>query len=92
MFPDTDACFGSAGPFFAFHPATGSFECNPPFVNEVMDATARHVEGLLRAATGPLSFVVVLPAWDDLRCDWYRTLTTSAFLRRRVRLERKAHK
>ncbi len=34
-FVDTDRWFGSRGSFFDFAPREGSYECNPPFVDEV---------------------------------------------------------
>merc|ERR1712125_63860 len=37
-FPDTDAVFGSLGSFFALRPRTGSFQLNPPFVDDVIAA------------------------------------------------------
>ena len=89
-FPDTDTCFGSVGDFFDFHPRTGSFQCNPPFVDEVMTQTARHIDGLLRASTAPLSFIVIVPAWQG-DCQSYLLTTTSPFLRHTKRLMRKQH-
>ena len=65
LFPDTDAQFGSLGSFFDFHPLEGSFEANPPFVMPLMIKMVNHIEMLLSAATGPMSFAVVVPAWED---------------------------
>jgi Phosphorylated CTD interacting factor 1 WW domain len=65
LFPDTDAQFGSLGSFFDFNPLEGSFEANPPFVMPLMIKMVKHMEQLLSAATGPMSFAVVVPAWED---------------------------
>ena len=65
LFPDTDAQFGSLGSFFDFNPLEGSFEANPPFVMPLMIKMVKHIEQLLSAATGPMSFAVVVPAWED---------------------------
>ena len=49
VFPDVDWVFGSVGSFFddaCFRPRTGSFEANPPFVAELMQAMARRVDEL----------------------------------------------
>lgn len=63
-FGPLESHFGSLGSFFEFQPRHGSFEANPPFVPEVMDAMVAHIERLLRDVTrGPLSFLVVVPAW-----------------------------
>ena len=63
-FPDTDAMFGSMGSFFQFTPTSGSYQVNPPFDEDVILASALHIEQLLARATkseDPLSFVVIIP-------------------------------
>lgn len=63
---DTDAPFGSRGSFFSWRPAAGSFQCNPPFVDVVMNKMVRHMEDLLAAAEragAALSFAVVGPSY-----------------------------
>ena len=65
FFPDTDAAFGSLGSFFDFHPLEGSFEANPPFVTTLMVQMVLRMDLLLAAATGPMSFAVVVPAWTE---------------------------
>ncbi|KAL3778569.1 hypothetical protein ACHAW5_007024 [Stephanodiscus triporus] len=64
-FPLTDRCFGAVGNFFSLRPSSGSFEANPPFIAEVMSAMVAHIHMLLRDATGPMSFVVIVPGWLD---------------------------
>ncbi len=81
-FSDTDAPFGSLGSFFDFHPTEGCFEANPPFTPFLMERMARHMEALLETseASGegeaekgepkkPLSFIVIIPAWDEAHND-----------------------
>jgi phosphorylated CTD-interacting factor 1 len=67
-FADTDRYFGSHGSFFNLRPEalSGSFECNPPFVDEVMFACALHIDHLLSSAL-PLSITVIVPHWVDTR-------------------------
>jgi hypothetical protein len=65
-FADTDQPFGSSGTFFDFYPTEGSFEANPPFVPEVMSEMVKHMESLLRAAPGALSFAVIVPSWPEV--------------------------
>ena len=65
LFPDVDMAFGSVGSFFSFSPSQGSYEANPPFVPQLMVAATDRFEALLRVATGPLSFAVVVPAWTS---------------------------
>ena len=94
MFIDTDRHFGSVGSFFGFRPTTGSFESNPPFVNDVMTQNAEHIISCLAAVDAshePLSFIVVVPAWDDDKCTSYQLTTRSKYLRRTLRLRRKEH-
>ncbi|KAF6088859.1 PDX1 C-terminal inhibiting factor 1 [Phyllostomus discolor] len=64
-FPDTDGYFGSRGPCLDFCPLSGSFEANPPFCEELMDAMVSHFEKLLESSPEPLSFIVFIPEWRD---------------------------
>ncbi|PNI59784.1 PCIF1 isoform 1, partial [Pan troglodytes] len=64
-FPDTDGYFGSRGPCLDFAPLSGSFEANPPFCEELMDAMVSHFERLLESSPEPLSFIVFIPEWRE---------------------------
>ena len=64
-FPDIDSYFGSRGPVLEFKPHCGSFEANPPFCEELMDAVVTHFERLLDESIEPLSFIVFLPEWRE---------------------------
>ncbi|XP_074262692.1 mRNA (2'-O-methyladenosine-N(6)-)-methyltransferase isoform X1 [Saimiri boliviensis] len=64
-FPDTDGYFGSRGPCLDFAPLSGSFEANPPFCEELMDAMVSHFEKLLEGSLEPLSFIVFIPEWRE---------------------------
>lgn len=91
-FPDTDAPFGSVGSFFAWRPRRGVYEANPPFVNGVMLAMARHLGELLDAAAAgrePLAFYVIVPAWRD--AYFHQLLAASRHTRARRELLRKEH-
>jgi phosphorylated CTD-interacting factor 1 len=81
VFPLNDAHFGSVGNFFALKPTEGSFEANPPFIPELMLAMFTHISSLLTASTGPMSYVVIVPGWEDDPA-WI-ALSKSKFLRRR---------
>lgn len=67
-YPDTDMVFGSQGNFFEIYPKLfqfgGSFQANPPFLEEHMAALALIIVKELESAV-PLSFVVIVPAWVD---------------------------
>lgn len=56
-------------PFFRpcldFTPLSGSFEANPPFCEELMDAMVSHFEKLLESSAEPLSFIVFIPEWRE---------------------------
>lgn len=47
-FPEVDTAFGSLGSFFDYCPTSGSFEVNPPFIEEVIVKAHAHMERLLR--------------------------------------------
>ena len=78
-FPLADRCFGAVGNFFSLRPSGGSFEANPPFIAEVMSAMVDHMHELLRDATGPMSFVVIVPGW--LEDPAWMALSASPFKR-----------
>uniref|UniRef100_A0A673XIQ7 mRNA (2'-O-methyladenosine-N(6)-)-methyltransferase n=1 Tax=Salmo trutta TaxID=8032 RepID=A0A673XIQ7_SALTR len=81
-FPDTDGFFGSRGPFLNFSPASGSFEANPPFCEELKDAMVTHFEVLLlRNSSEPLSFIIFIPEWRDPLTPALNRMETSAFRR-----------
>lgn len=91
LFKDTDNCFGSRGSFFEFNPKEGSFEANPPFVEDTMTANIKHIIKLLATSDSPLSFVVVVPGWDDESCESYLLTTKSKFLRRQLTFQKRDH-
>lgn len=70
-YPDTDKYFGSKGNFFNVYPKLfekgGSFEANPPFLEEHVAALSLIIEDTLKTTlkSVPLSFVVVYPSWTD---------------------------
>jgi len=54
-YPDTDACFGSLGPFLCFYPPEGSFIAHPPPGSpQLLQSTALHVNKLLYNAQSDL--------------------------------------
>ncbi|KAM7355341.1 phosphorylated CTD-interacting factor 1 isoform 2-T2 [Cochliomyia hominivorax] len=65
-FADTDAYFGSRGPFLDFKPVSGSFQVNPPHCEELIDAALLHIDKLLSESMEPLSFIVFLPEWKSI--------------------------
>ncbi|CAN0204456.1 unnamed protein product [Ectocarpus sp. 12 AP-2014] len=88
-FPDTDGPFGSVGSFFDFQPTEGAYEANPPFVRDVILKMANHMDGLLQATSKALTFVVIIPCWED-SAGWKR-LRDSAFLSKHIKLDQKDH-
>ncbi|XP_045470759.1 mRNA (2'-O-methyladenosine-N(6)-)-methyltransferase [Harmonia axyridis] len=64
-FGDCDAYFGSRGPFLQLKAVSGSFEVNPPFCEELLDAMVTHMERLLSESSEPLSFIVLMPDYRD---------------------------
>jgi phosphorylated CTD-interacting factor 1 len=91
-FPDVDRFFGSKGSFFDFYPQEGSFEANPPFLEEIMAAMALHLCSLLERAqqTGKaLAFVVIMSGWNDTPA--YVTMRESRFCRLDKVFRKKGH-
>ncbi|XP_021342973.1 phosphorylated CTD-interacting factor 1-like [Mizuhopecten yessoensis] len=83
-FEDTDSYFGSRGSILKFHPVSGSFEANPPFCEELMEAMVDHFEGLLGDTQEPLSFIVFIPEWRDPPTEALMRLESSRFKRKQV--------
>lgn len=95
-FADTDHLFGSLGSFFEFHPTSGSFEANPPFVAQTILAMSAHIRTLLDRADGPMSFAVVVPyrgkhARSSLEWQAWSSLESSPWQRRHIHLDQKHH-
>ncbi|XP_036326773.1 mRNA (2'-O-methyladenosine-N(6)-)-methyltransferase [Rhagoletis pomonella] len=65
-FADTDAYFGSRGPFLDFKPVSGSFQVNPPHCEELIDRALHHIDKLLTDSMEPLSFIIFLPEWKSI--------------------------
>ncbi|KAH8378798.1 hypothetical protein KR009_001428 [Drosophila setifemur] len=65
-FADTDAYFGSRGPFLDFKPVSGSFQVNPPHCEELIESSLLHIDKLLTDTMEPLSFIVFLPEWKSI--------------------------
>lgn len=91
-FGDLDFAFKSNGSFFDFEPETGSFECNPPFTEEVIQRMAQRIEYLLEKSKAPLSFVVFIPEWLDPPTPGLVRMENSRFLRGQFNVERGNHK
>ncbi|KAJ8679825.1 hypothetical protein QAD02_015612 [Eretmocerus hayati] len=90
-FADTDAYFGSRGPFLDFRPISGSFQANPPYCEELMEAMVNHFERLLSDSAEPLSFIVFLPEWRDPAPNALLKLEASHFKRKQVVVPGKEH-
>ncbi|XP_065840997.1 mRNA (2'-O-methyladenosine-N(6)-)-methyltransferase-like isoform X2 [Oscarella lobularis] len=90
-FADTDGYFGSRGPFFQFYPVGGSFQINPPFEEEFMEAMVDHVEALLGSSRLPLSFIIFLPDWRDPPTSALTRLESSRYKRKQLLLPRGEH-
>lgn len=96
MFPDTDAAFGSLGSFFTFNPESGSFQLNPPFVDDVIVAMVQRLDRLLEAADtnqATLTFIVVVGANEGSRSGSAAlgALRSSRFCRASVVCQKKDH-
>lgn len=95
-FKDTDCFFGSCGSFFDVNnrqwSAGGSFEANPPFVEESMQMMCDCMHQILQEneeQNVKTSFVVVVPCWTDERA--HETMRESRFLKRVMILEKSQH-
>lgn len=90
-FWDIDGWFGSQGSFFQYAPSQGSFEVNPPFTAEAMYSCVTTIHTLLRASTGPMSFVVILPSRRQPLLPALKILDESTYLQWHVVMEGGQH-
>lgn len=67
-----------------FKPVSGSFEVNPPYCEELLEATVRHIERLLADSAEPLSFIIFLPEWKEQPPKALLKLEGSHFKRKQV--------
>jgi len=96
-FPLVDRFFGSAGSFFSLHRTIdlieeggGSFEANPPFLEEIILAMYMYMHVLLdRYAAVPLSFCVFVPRWTDT--PGVEAMTASPFTTAQFHLDKRTH-
>lgn len=87
---DTDVFFGSFGSFFNYRPTSGSFEVNPPFVEQVILKCAERIDALLsEAQSEPLSFIVFIPNWEDSL--GLQRMVASSFMRHNMVLREFEH-
>ncbi|KAG8446528.1 hypothetical protein GDO86_014111 [Hymenochirus boettgeri] len=77
---------GSRGPCLSFFPVSGSFEANPPFSEELMDAMVTHFENLLESSDQPLSFIIFIPEWRDPPTPALIRMESSRFKRHQLLL------
>uniref|UniRef100_A0A8D1GAQ6 Phosphorylated CTD interacting factor 1 n=1 Tax=Sus scrofa TaxID=9823 RepID=A0A8D1GAQ6_PIG len=63
--PESGVFSDGTRPCLDFSPLSGSFEANPPFCEELMDAMVSHFERLLESSPEPLSFIVFIPEWRE---------------------------
>ena len=88
-FYDVDRFFGSKGSFFWIDELNeGSYESNPPFIEEIMYMMSLHIIDLLKKSK-KLSFFIVLPGWDD--CEHFSILNNSEFKKLFLKFKKREH-
>ncbi|CAJ1393911.1 unnamed protein product [Effrenium voratum] len=95
-FPDTDSVFGSLGSFFAQTFVSGSFQLNPPFVDDIVISMVERLDEQLAAAEAQkscLTFVVIVCANSGSRSGSaaLQALCASTFLRAQVSVPKGTH-
>lgn len=91
-FIDTDKKFGSVGSFFDFYPKNGFYEANPPFNEIIMQKMVEHIEYLLINTSDALSFLIIVPKWNDDASPMWQSLTNSRFNKQNFDIESDKHK
>jgi Phosphorylated CTD interacting factor 1 WW domain len=89
-FPDTDSPFGSLGSFFDFDfMQGGSYQANPPFIDNFIFAMQKRMERYLSDCEKPLMFIVFVPAWTNT-LGW-KALRGSIHLKQHILIDQASH-
>jgi hypothetical protein len=84
LFPDIDSCFGSIGSFFDVDlDRSGNWVVNPPFIESIMNDSAKVVLAHL-ACNKSQTFFFIIPAWKDSLT--YKSLHESKYNRAELEL------
>ena len=62
---DIERFFGSKGSFFDLEIKEGVYGFNPPYAEDVINASLKRVVELLNSSETLLTFVMALPVWDN---------------------------
>lgn len=89
IFYYSDKYFGSKGSFFDNIFVEGFYEVNPPFSENLMKNMVIYIESLLKNTNKPLSFIIILPKWED--SDSIIMLNNSKFLSKKQILIKNEH-
>ena len=65
LFPDLEQYFGCLGNFYISHVKSGFYLVNPPFTVNDINKTIRHILKQLELSKHDLTFLLVIPAWDN---------------------------
>ena len=65
LFYDIEKYFNSAGNFNDIDLSEGFYVANPPFDEDIMKIAVNKIINSLSKSNKPLTFLIVLPAWDN---------------------------
>jgi len=85
LFPDTDGPFGSLGSFFHSNFSTARMTIYPPFIEAVVNNTARHLAEMFENGT-ELFAIITVPDWTD--AEYYPILIKSKFFKHTFTIKR----
>lgn len=78
-------------PFLNLKAVSGSFEVNPPYCEELMEAAVDHMERLLTDSMEPLSFIVIFPDYREPTPTALTRIECSEFKRKQVTIPAYEH-
>jgi len=74
IYYDIERFFGSVGSFFNIIPKEGTFGFNPPYQKDVIELGITRLFTFMESATGPLTFFITIPIWDNEGRNVMKTL------------------
>ena len=67
LFYDIEKYFGSKGNFFDIKIKSGIYWCNPPYINNLMENTAKKlIDTMNENIDNNIAFIITIPIWDAL--------------------------
>ena len=66
LYYDIEKYFGSSGNFFNMNIASGVYNFNPPYQNDIIEKGINKLLNVLEEGNGIFTFIITIPIWDNI--------------------------